>query len=455
MVSSAVASEPDGGAPNGSARGGDQTASAELGTGLVSRLGTERTAGTWIADDGRAVVAVTDEDTAEEVRRAGARAKVMRFSMSDLRAATEALGGAPRVPGTAWSVDYATNQVVVRADSSVSSGDWDRLSALADTLGGVIRMERMEGSFDTMTNGASPIFNGAGRCSAGFNVTKGQENFILTAGHCGPVGTNWFGDEQRTGQVGTTIQRSFPGDDYSLVRYGNGDGAAVEGSDSALVNIGDGQAVRITGVADPVVGQQVFRSGSTTGLRTGRVTALNATVNYREGPVTGLIQTTVCAEPGDSGGPLLSQGIALGITSGGTGDCTAGGVTFFQPMTSAMRALGVNLIVDSGGSGDGGSAGGGNAGGGAADGSGGNTPASSPAVPPAGAGITPGGAGGLGGGGGVGETTTIAGFIDFRALAPGLIIIGASLLLLMTAHWFLSDRVGRNRYRNQYSQSWG
>lgn len=89
--------------------------------------------------------------------------------------------------------------------------------------------------------------------------------------------------------------------------------------------------MRITAVADPVVGQRAFRSGSTTGVRSGRVTALNATVNYPEGTVTGLIETTLCAEPGDSGGPLFADGLALGLTSGGNGDCTIGGTTYFQP----------------------------------------------------------------------------------------------------------------------------
>ncbi|MRT44577.1 S1 family peptidase, partial [Xylella fastidiosa subsp. multiplex] len=55
--------------------------------------------------------------------------------------------------------------------------------------------------------------------------------------------------------------------------------------------------------------------------------------------------TNVCAEPGDSGGPLFSDGIALGVTSGGSGDCTSGGTTFFQPVTKAMQALGVEMIV--------------------------------------------------------------------------------------------------------------
>ncbi|WP_329065666.1 S1 family peptidase [Streptomyces sp. NBC_01429] len=446
MVSNAVAGEPDGREAGGA--GGDAV-SAELGASLVSRLGVSRTAGTWIAADGEPVVAVTDEEAADEVRRAGARAEVMRYSMGDLRAATETLGGAPRVPGTAWAVDYATNQVVVHADSSVSAADWSRLSAVAEGVGGSVRMERTEGSFTTRLDGASPIFNGGGRCSAGFNVTDGRENFILTAGHCGPVGTTWFQDEQRGGEVGTTVERSFPGNDYSLVRYGATGGGSGTGDAgrSGVVDIGGGQGVRITGVADPVVGQQVFRSGSTTGLRTGRVTALNATVNYREGPVTGLIQTTVCAEPGDSGGPLLAQGIALGVTSGGTGDCTSGGVTFFQPMTTALSALGVSLVVDDDAAGGGGGGG---------DGSeAASTPASSPAttdpgdaqavLPPADGAATPGGPGG----------TTVTGIVDFKSLEPGLGIIAASLLLLMTAHWILSERAGRSRYRSQYSQSWG
>ncbi|RDG35676.1 S1 family peptidase [Streptomyces corynorhini] len=450
MVSNAVAGEAEGREPGGA--DGGASASAELGASLVSRLGDARTAGTWIAADGRPVVAVTDEDAADEVRRAGARAEVMRYSMGDLRTATATLREAPRVPGTAWAVDYATNQVVVHADSSVSAADWSALSQVAEGVGGSVRMERTEGSFTTRLDGASPIFNGAGRCSAGFNVTDGRENFLLTAGHCGPVGTTWFQDEGRGGEVGTTIERSFPGDDYSLVRYGSAGGGSATGDNgrSGVVDIGGGQGVRITGVADPVVGQQVFRSGSTTGLRTGRVTALNATVNYREGAVTGLIQTTVCAEPGDSGGPLLAQGIALGVTSGGTGDCTAGGVTFFQPMTTALSALGVSLVVDDGAGDGGGERGDGGDGSQAAD-----TPASSPAttdpdgaravLPPVGGAATPGGPGG----------TTVTGIVDFKSLVPGLGIIAASLLLLMTAHWILSERAGRSRYRSQYAQSWG
>jgi streptogrisin D len=108
----------------------------------------------------------------------------------------------------------------------------------------------------------------------------------------------------------------------------------------SAVDLGDGRLFQITGAAQAQIGTQVFRMGSTTGLFDGQVTALNATVNYPEGTVTGLIQTTVCAEPGDSGGPLFTQqGEAVGLTSGGSGNCTTGGVTFFQPVTTALEAV--------------------------------------------------------------------------------------------------------------------
>ncbi len=72
--------------------------------------------------------------------------------------------------------------------------------------------------------------------------------------------------------------------------------------------------MQINQAAEATVGTAVFRMGSTTGLRDGQVTGLDATVNFQSetspngvDTVTGLIQTDVCAEPGDSGGSLFTQ----------------------------------------------------------------------------------------------------------------------------------------------------
>ena len=89
------------------------------------------------------------------------------------------------------------------------------------------------------------------------------------------------------------------------------------------------------------------RDGSTTGIHSGTVTALNVSVRYSGHPggrVSGLIQTNVCAEGGDSGGPLYDGSRALGLTSGGSGNCASGGTTFFQPAREAANAYGVTIF---------------------------------------------------------------------------------------------------------------
>lgn len=165
------------------------------------------------------------------------------------------------------------------------------------------------------------------------------------------------------------------------------------------------------------------------------MTALNATVNYPEGTVTGLIETTVCAERGDSGGPLFAEGLALGVTSGGNGDCTTGGTTFFQPATKALQALGVSLAVGAPASG------GSDGGGGPAD-----------PAPSAGAGAVP--PGWPGSPGAAGGSRRVTGITDFGSLGPGLVVIGASLVGLVAARWILSAQERRN-FRSFYSANWG
>ena len=391
----------------------DSSVVAQRAASLAARLGESRAAGSWVASDGQAVVAVTDAAAAQQVRQAGVRAKVVRYNMRQLDAAVDTLRAAPTVTGTAWSVDPASNKVVVLADSTVSASEWSSMKGVAQRIGGEVTMQRTTSSFTTRTAGADPIFTQQARCSVGFNVTNGTTGFILTAGHCGPKGTNWFQDERGRTQVGATLTSDFPGHDWSLVSYQN-----TSLSQDDVVDVGNGQQVKITGSADAVVGQQVFRSGSTTGLHTGTVTALGATVNYPEGTVTGLIQTNVCAEAGDSGGPLFTQGTALGITSGGSGDCTSGGVTFFQPVNAALTALGVRLNGTA-----------------ASSASAGTAPsaaaASSPPSAAAAAPAVPGSPSDQ-----AGFSFTVAGtVITLKALTPGLITAGASLLIILTARW--------------------
>ncbi len=110
------------------------------------------------------------------------------------------------------------------------------------------------------------------------------------------------------------------------------------------MNLYNGSTRAITEAGDATVGQTVTRSGSTTQVHDSEVTGLDATVNYGSGDVVnGLIETTVCAEPGDSGGALFAGDTALGLTSGGSGDCSSGGTTFFQPVPEALAAYGAEI----------------------------------------------------------------------------------------------------------------
>ncbi|MFG2016145.1 S1 family peptidase [Actinomadura geliboluensis] len=304
---------------------------------LADRLG-DRTAGAYIDSAGRPVVTVTNETDAATVRAAGAVPEMTRRSPARLREVTADLRRSfADIPGTGWAVDPATSKVTVWTDASVTGARMAAVQRTAERMGTAVRMVRFPGRLHTLALGGDPIFGQGARCSLGFNVERDGQPFFLTAGHCGNAVQTWTSDQQGGQPLGTTVQSSFPGNDFALVRAE--EGAAGEGA----VNLYNGQAVDITQAGEAVVGQRVVRSGSTTGVHTGRVLATGATVNFAEGTVTGMIQTSVCAEPGDSGGPLFAGDTALGLTSGGSGDCQSGGVTFFQPVTEALQVFGADV----------------------------------------------------------------------------------------------------------------
>ncbi|MFE2545073.1 S1 family peptidase [Actinacidiphila glaucinigra] len=314
-------------------------AAVTLAAHLTSELDAEDTAGSYYdAGSDRLVVNVLGAEAADTVRAAGAVPRTVAHTMAELRAATRTLGLQARIPGTAWSVDPRTNQVVVTADRTVSAAGMDRLDEAVDGLGaGTARVQKSKGEFKPFIAGGDAIFGSGARCSLGFNVVKDGQPYFLTAGHCGVDIKSWS-DSAGGREIGSVEAATFPGHDYALVKY---TGSGVD--HPSAVDLYNGSAQEITSAATPAVGQAVQRSGSTTQVHDGTVTGLDATVNYQEGSVSGLIQTDVCAEPGDSGGALFSGATALGLTSGGSGDCTGGGETFFQPVTDALEVYGAEI----------------------------------------------------------------------------------------------------------------
>ncbi|MEV7566836.1 S1 family peptidase [Streptomyces tanashiensis] len=244
-------------------------------------------------------------------------------------ARAEAAVDAAGVGGTAWYVDRASGRVVVTADSTVTEAGLAKIRGAAGADAGALRVQRTPGVFKPLLGAGDAIYGGGYRCSLGFNVRSGSTYYFLTAGHCGNAVGTWYTSSAQSTLIGATVGSSFPGNDYALVRYDN----------TSLAHTGGFTA------ADAYVGESVKRSGSTTGTRSGTVTGLNATVHYSGGgTVKGLIQTNVCAEPGDSGGAMYDGTKALGLTSGGSGNCSTGGTTFFQPVPEALAKYKVSLF---------------------------------------------------------------------------------------------------------------
>lgn len=250
-----------------------------------------------------------------------------RPTVAELATVHAAVGKAD-VDGVAWYTDTATGKVVVTADSTVSAAELAQVRAAAGADKDALTVKRTAGVFKPLLASGDAIYGSGYRCSVGFNVRSGSTYYLLTAGHCGNPVPTWYTNSAQTTLVGATVGSSFPNNDYALVRYDN----------TSLSHPGGFTA------GNAFVGQSVTRDGSTTGVHTGTVTALNVSVNYQgSGTVRGMIQTNVCAEPGDSGGALYSGSTALGITSGGSGNCSTGGTTFYQPVTEALSVYGVSI----------------------------------------------------------------------------------------------------------------
>jgi streptogrisin D len=315
------------------------TASGMSVDALTAVLGNS-TAGAYYDANGKLVVTVTDASAAKTVQAAGATAKHVTRSAAQLDRIQSNLYSTARIPGTAWSVDPATNQVLVSVDSSVSGANLQAVENAVKAQGAGARLEHVSGVFTTRIAGGDAIYMGQYVCSLGFNVRSSSgTNYFLTAGHCGNIASTFYSNSSHTTVLGTRAGSSFPGNDYAIIQYTNSSVTKTGG-----VDLYNGTTQDIASAANPTVGQSVRRSGRTTHVHSGTVTGLNATVNYAEGTVTGMIRTNVCAEGGDSGGPLFSGSTALGLTSGGSGNCSSGGTTFFQPVVEALNAYGVNVF---------------------------------------------------------------------------------------------------------------
>lgn len=301
-----------------------QASSVRILDKVADSLG-DSAAGSYLDSHGNPVVNVVDSAAATTARAAGARAKVVPNSTAELTSVTKALDRMRVVPNTAWGVDPVTDKVVLTLSDATPDAGAAQLRATANRFGDMVRIEHISQPLTEQVYDGDSISTGQIICSAGFNVTKGGQNYIITAGHCTQGLPSWQG-------IGPSVDSQFPGNDFGIIRN---DSSSAPGA----VNMYDGSTQPITSVGDATVGEQVCKSGQTTNLTCGTVQALNQTVHYADGAsVSGLIQTDVTCDHGDSGGPLFDGSTGLGTVSGGNTS-----TEYFQPLGEAMSNYGASL----------------------------------------------------------------------------------------------------------------
>ncbi|EDY61623.1 MULTISPECIES: S1 family peptidase [Streptomyces] len=296
--------------------------------------------GSWFeAAQGTLTVAVTPGTSAtalREIRATGATVRTVAHSARELSATQARLDALPAPDAvSSWHVDPKASTVVVNVVSGRQrDNDVQAFVARARKAGPVTVREVAAAptTFAAGTVGGDPFYTGNVRCSIGFSVYGG----FVTAGHCDQHTGSVYGWDRS--YVGNFQGSSFPDNDYAWVNVGSGWWTVP-------VVLGWGtvsdQLVRGSNVAP--VGASICRSGSTTHWHCGTVLAMNETVNYSQGAVHQMTKTNVCAEPGDSGGSFISGDQAQGVTSGGWGNCSSGGETWFQPVNEILNRYGLTL----------------------------------------------------------------------------------------------------------------
>ncbi|MGW4637922.1 S1 family peptidase [Sphaerisporangium sp. NPDC004334] len=297
-------------------------------------------AGSWLSGptSSTLTVATTDAAALNGIQGTGVRGKLVAHSLATLDAAKAALDRTAATQAhestPVWFVDVPTNSVVVQSSQPAEAQAFIAASGVDASLVRVEQSSEQPQTFYNLRGGEAYYINSSARCSIGFSVRRGSTPGFVSAGHCGRAGNSTAG-YNRVAQ-GTFQGSVFPGSDYSYI--------AVNSNWTPTSQVAYGN-VTVTGSSVAGVGSSICRSGSTTGWHCGTVLQRNTSVTYSQGTVGEVTRTNVCAEPGDSGGSFISGSQAQGMTSGGSGNCSSGGTTFFQPVNEVLSAYGLTLVT--------------------------------------------------------------------------------------------------------------
>jgi streptogrisin D len=207
--------------------------------------------------------------------------------------------------GSAAYVDQAAGQVLLRLAGPAPAA---LVAAVARHPG------RVRTQISVAVEPAMALYGGHGmtpesgsvNCTTGFNAVYGASNYVITAGHCLKSSRYWDRMNEYLGERASWV--FGPEGDYGLLLV-----KGVHMSPFGRINLPGGPR-DVAGTIEPYWGQYMCFMGNVSKLRCGAITAFDVTVPYDDVtfPVQGLIETTICVQGGDSGGPLFAPPEAAG-----------------------------------------------------------------------------------------------------------------------------------------------
>ncbi|SDD51652.1 Trypsin [Paenibacillus sp. CF095] len=180
----------------------------------------------------------------------------------------------------------------------------DKLEARTSTL------NTMAGGLLIVNNSADSKTGTGPFCTLGTLATKGNDRFIITAGHCFD---SWGSNVYQGGELIGTKHYQYVGDkaDIGVIKVDAGKKISnyvykYSWTDSRITSYQSSPS-------SLDVGDNICMSGARSGFLCGEVTSLNTSMNGG----SGYIQTDIDSAGGDSGAPYWYNGVLMGIHSGG------------------------------------------------------------------------------------------------------------------------------------------
>ncbi len=174
-------------------------------------------------------------------------------------------------------------------------------------------------------------------CPSAFNARAGGSYYVITAGSCSSLSSNWYiGSDY----LGATVASNFPGDNYGLIRVTN---AAWLPQPAILSAKGP---ISITGYGTPPAGSQVCTTNEQSQVYcAGNIWATNVTVSLPGVTLTGMTEVhfTNCINA-VIGSPVFAGSTAVGIVAGVATSCSPGTTMYYQPIGEVMNAYGLSLV---------------------------------------------------------------------------------------------------------------